>query len=114
MKIKVNVNRNEDGKVVIINAMTAKYNSCAGGAYYSVYYAIGSETVYVANAGMSSLAPSPIELLDRSTKKSVRVPEGTPNAKQHSCDGETWRAIDVYKTHRELLLEALSQIVLED
>ena len=109
MKIKVNVNRNEDGKEVIINATTAKYNSCAGGAYYSFYYAIGSETVYV-----RYYDPSPIEVLDRSTKKSVRVPEGTPNAKQHSCDGETWSAIDVYKTHRELLLEALSQIVLED
>ena len=107
MKIKI---KNADGKEIVLDTtVTATSPMYGGGQYYRITYSINGDTVYECAGGCTHTPPSAIAAL--AWEREVR--DDTIDVHKWECNGKTNKGDYVKRTNRELLIQALSQIVAE-
>jgi hypothetical protein len=115
MKVRVNE------KIVVEVKITKTMECPAGTAYYNIDYMIDGVCIHNATTGAIYGAPNPIEMLDRQYTWTEYHYEDIPNPDPRpakytgagSSNGRPAWWIEKSKTHRQAIIDAVSQIVSE-
>lgn len=103
MKIKI-------GNHVVGVKVTQGQVCPAGTSYWYVDYTVDGVAVHTAKTGAIYGQPNALAMLDND----VKVFDHTLDVHRWSCNGVTRRGDYVRKSHRELLLQALDQVISEE